>query len=153
MPLDERNIAQKIREEHEHMKEAMARIKGMIGAEIPAGGYAKWRMDLLWTLRDCCTDMQKHFDLEEEGGFMHDVLRVAPHRSSAVEKLEDEHEQIQEGLEAVLRDLKAVEEQDEEKIARVCSDIQAIFDLIATHEEEESDLMMSTYMQDEGGGD
>lgn len=153
MPLKESEIAARIKEEHERIKGEMKKIRTMIQAHVSREGFAKWRLDLLWLLRDFKTGLQRHFDLEEEGGFMSEVVRIAPHNLDAVKKLETEHAQMIVDLEGILEDLKNLENRDDLKLDRVRSRIGEFFALIESHEAAEGDLLESTYLQDEGMAD
>lgn len=153
MPLKESEIAEKIQEEHERIKGEMAKIRKMIQAHVSREGFAKWRLDLLWLLRDFKTGLQRHFDLEEEGGFMDEVVRIAPHNWDAVKKLETEHRQMTVDVDGILEDLKNLEDQDDLKLDQIRARIGEFFAFIESHEAAEGDLLESTYLQDEGMAD
>jgi len=153
MPLKEKEIAAKIREEHERIKQDMKKINTLAGAHVSQEGYAKWRLDLIWLLRDFKNALQKHFDLEEEGGFMTDVVKIAPQNINAVQKLETEHETMNAMMEEILTSLKDQEEKDDLKLEALRQRIGEFFEVLESHEAAEGDLIESTYLQDEGMAD
>lgn len=153
MPLKEKEIAAKIREEHERIKQDMKKIKTLSSAHVSQEGYAKWRLDLIWLLRDFKNALQKHFDLEEEGGFMTDVVKIAPQNINAVQKLETEHETMNAMMEEILTSLKDQEEKDDVKLEALRQRIGEFFEVLESHEAAEGDLIESTYLQDEGMAD
>lgn len=153
MPLKESEIAGKIREEHERIKGEMNKIRQMIRAHVSREGFAKWRMDLLWLLRDFQNTLRKHFDLEEEGGFMADVVKVAPQHLGVVRRLESEHEKMMASLDEISESLKNQNEKDDLKLEEVRRRIGEFFALLESHEAAEGDLMETTYLQDEGMAD
>ncbi len=153
MPLKAQEIAAKIKEEHQHIKQEIANVSRVVNKDVAADEFPRWRLDLLWLLRDFQNDMQKHFDLEEEGGFMSDVLQVAPQNMNAVKKLEEEHEQILNDLQQILADLKALSEKDDAKLELIRKNINDLFALLHHHEETEGELIVNTYLQDEGSVD
>lgn len=153
MPLKEKEIAAKIQEEHERIKQDMKKINTLTGAFVSREGYAKWRLDLIWLLRDFKNALQKHFDLEEEGGFMTDVVKIAPQNISAVQKLESEHETMNAMMEEILTSLKDQKEKDDLKLEALRQCIGEFFEVLESHEAAEGDLIESTYLQDEGMAD
>lgn len=153
MPLKEKEIAAKIREEHERIKQDMKKINTLSSAHVSQEGYAKWRLDLIWLLRDFKNALQKHFDLEEEGGFMTDVVKIAPQNINAVQKLETEHETMNAMMEEILTSLKDQEEKDDLKLKALRQRIGEFFEVLESHEAAEGDLIESTYLQDEGMAD
>ena len=153
MSIDQKEFAAKIQEEHDHLKDEMKRIRKMTNCEFSDGEFDSWRLDLVWLLRDFHNDLEKHFDLEEEGGFMSDILAIAPQHSHTVEKLESEHQQMLVKLEDAISQLKAIEIKNTEKIEAACQTIHEMLEILTTHEAAEGDLIESTYLNDYGGGD
>ncbi len=153
MPLSKKDITTRVQEEHGHLKQEMEKIWQLIDAEVSKDEFVQWRMDLLFLLRDFHNDLQKHFDLEEEGGFMSDIVRVAPQHTHAVAQLYEEHQQMSSGLNTILADLKALTTMERTEFNRIRSQIEDFLTLLKTHEAAEGNLMVSTYLQDEGSGD
>ncbi len=151
IPIEER--ADKIREEHEFLKGEMGKLNYMICETVTPENFPKWRLDLLWLLRDFLNHLQKHFDLEEDGGFMSDILDVAPHKQHAVEKLATEHEEMVKSFSGIIASLKSLQEKDDDRIADICERIQVAVEMLKAHESAEGELIESTYLQDEGAGD
>jgi hypothetical protein len=136
MSLKESEIAERIREEHERIKQQMQKVNTMINAHVSQEGFPKWRLDLLWLLREFKNDLHKHFDLEEEGGFMNEVVKLAPQYLKAVRRLETEHEAMIIYLDEILIALKKLSQQDDMKL-----------------EAAEGNLIETTYLQDDGMAD
>ncbi len=153
MPLPTNEIAARIHREHEHIKQGMRKIRKMMDGKVSIADYPAWRMDFLWLLRDFGNDLQKHFDLEEEGGFMEAVLRLAPEHSNAVEHLREEHEKMIADLDKVIKTLKAAQDYDKETITKICREVDDVLVALTAHEAAEGNLMEATYLMDYGGGD
>ncbi|RMG39349.1 MAG: hypothetical protein D6732_04285, partial [Methanobacteriota archaeon] len=114
MPLTPKERAEKIREAHHHLKQEMANINQMICENVTEENFEQWRLDLLWRLRDFLNHLQKHFDLEEEGGFMSDIVLIAPHQKRMVDKLADEHEKMVDDFTRIISKLKKLQEKDDD---------------------------------------
>ncbi len=149
----DKKIAQAIHDEHEAIKTEMDKLREMIATSPAQEAFAEWKLELLMLLRDFESDLQKHFDLEEEGGFMKDVLDKAPQKWHAVSQLKTEHEAINEEMSNILKELKAAENAKDLKVDYVRDKLNEVLDLIVAHEMAENDLLNSTYLQDDGMGD
>jgi hypothetical protein len=153
MPLKESEIAERIREEHERIKQQMKKINTMINAHVSQEGFPKWRLDFLWLLRDFKNDLHKHFDLEEEGGFMTEVVSLAPQHLNVVRQLEDEHQAMIASMDEILTALKSRAQKDDLKLDNLRRQITDLFGVLEKHEIAEGDLIESTYLQDDGMAD
>ena len=153
MPLNKNIIADKIHEEHEYLKKEMNTIREMMNCDITAAEFPKWRLEFIWLMRDFYNDLQKHFDLEEEGGFMSDVVRIAPQHIGAIDKLEMEHHKIAKDLEGIIHHLKHMETLSEQKMSLICQDVENLLALLAEHEAAEGRIIETAYLMDYGGGD
>lgn len=153
MPLSTHEIASRIHDEHEHIKQEMRKIRKMMNCEVSAADYPVWRMDFLWLLRDFYNDLQKHFDLEEEGGFMADVIRLAPEHCNAVEHLRKEHESMAIAVDNVIKTLKSARDYHPETIAKICREVDDVLLALTAHEATEGHLIEAAYLMDYGGGD
>lgn len=72
-------MQKKVEKERVLLNKAFREIKLTIMQKITAEEFQHWRLEFLWQLRDFKNSLPKHFDLDEEGGFMRDILKVAPH--------------------------------------------------------------------------
>lgn len=153
MPLPKSEIANRIHDEHDYLKKEMRKIRSMMNCEVSAEDFPKWRMDFMWLLRDFSNDLQKHFDLEEEGGFMSDVIRLAPQHLPAVERLEAQHRTITANLNQVIDALKGMTTLDSTTMQNICKNVDDLLIMLAEHEAAEGDIMETTFLLDYGGGD
>ena len=153
MPLKRKEIASKIHEEHKYLKQEMQKIRGMMNCDVSEKDFSKWRMDFIWILRDFFNDLQKHFDLEEEGGFMNEIITFAPRHVNAIERLEAEHLIITGKLNGIIGSLKKMDTLKQDQMAAVCGHVEELLTLLAEHEAAESDIIETAYLQDLGGGD
>ncbi len=153
MPLSKNEIANRVHDEHEYLKKEMRKIRSMMNCDVTVEDYPKWRLDFLWLLRDFSNALQRHFDLEEEGGFMNDVVRLAPQHLPAVQRLEAQHRTITANLNQVIDALKTMESLDNATMQNACKDVDNLLILLAEHEAAEGDILETTYLLDYGGGD
>ncbi|MFQ5568440.1 MAG: hemerythrin domain-containing protein [Rhodothermales bacterium] len=153
MEKHEAVIAARIEDDHRRLKQSMDAMVAEIAREISPEEYATWKLDILSKLRDFQNQVLKHFDLEEENGFLDDVLRLAPQHRRRVERLEKEHRKINADLNHIVSVVKNVESPTSVKIERVREQLRALIEVFEAHESAEHDLMQSVYYQDYGVGD
>lgn len=148
-----RTVASMVERDHELLHAGMHNLAGAIAAPVPGEGFAAWKLDLLWKLRDFQNQLQKHFDLEEESAFKSELLRLAPQVAGQLDHLEDEHRRFMRDLTSVLDYLKSMERSDSPAIQAVRSGFAAIVLGLEEHEGEERTLIQDVFYQDYGVGD
>ncbi|MFQ5823029.1 MAG: hemerythrin domain-containing protein [bacterium] len=150
MPLKKSDIASQIEKEHECIKRDMVDIKMDVMKEVSPKNFPDWRLEFIWRLRDFKTHLLKHFDLEEEGGFMNEILSEAPEAMNQVKKLEAEHGQIVSDLDRILSDLKEMQEKDISKLDGIRNCVIQLISTIRAHETAEDNLIQTVYYQEYG---
>lgn len=101
------------------------------------------------------TSFQRHFErvmsIEEEGGYMNEVLEAKPNFQSRVESLAGEHARFRARIRALLPALNSLSDWDEPRFHQVCDDLRALLDDVDSHNELETELLQESLMMDEGG--
>jgi len=147
------DVGAQLKEQHEYVKAEISKISEEISEEVVDAAFPSWRLKLLWQLRDFANNLYKHFDLEEEGGFMREVLDIAPQHQHAVKKLEAEHVTLATSLNQTVAEFKALSLPNHEKLGAIRSQLDKWFHSLRNHESVENELIMNTYLRDEGGND
>ena len=144
------NISSKVMDEHNILRENISTLSKKIEMEIPDDKYEDWRLEFMWQLRDFRNHCLKHFDFEELGGFMKDVLNDAPETITVVNKLEDDHTKIIKELDDILDDLKSQEIKETEHLEKLKSNVKHLIIKLKAHEKAENDLIQKVYSQEYG---
>jgi len=144
-------IANQVEEEHKGINQDIGEIKLAVMKEVSPEDFANWRLEFIWQLRDFKNRLLRHFDLEEEGGFMKDVLSAAPESQPKVSELKAEHRQFSKSLEKIMHTLKAMHKKDSEKLEQTRIELDEIIATLQKHEEEEHRLLQRTYFREYGG--
>ena len=147
MARQKTDIAIQVEKEHECIQRDMRRLKQEVTKELSFDDFPDWRLEFLWRMRDFRLHVLKHIDLEEEGGFMHEILEEAPEVFNAVKNLEDEHEDIIKRMDEILQTLRHMEFKDDDKISAVRDKVLRLIKIIHDHEDEESELIQKAYYQ------
>ncbi len=150
MSLKKSDIAVQIEQEHACLKRDMVDIKETVTREVAEKEFPDWKLEFMWRLRDFKNHLSKHFDLEEEGGFMKEILTEKPEAMSKVKKLEAEHNQILSDLDGILKDLKMMDVRDFSKIEDIRNRVTQLVSTIHAHESAEQELMQAVYCQEYG---
>ncbi len=139
------DVGREIREEHERLASLLRRLQ-----EDVAAFCSSWA-SLREELRVFKDHLRRHFELEEEGGFMEEVLRRWPHATSRVEALRAEHERLLREAEDLLEASgRATEGQPMDAWAATC---HRFLSAIREHEWRENRLIQEVFCLDVGGGD
>jgi hypothetical protein len=122
--------------------------------KMPADdAFFGWKLKMLWQLRDFHNQLQKHFDLEEHGGYNAELTRMAPQLLPQIEHLEEDHLKISSDLCHIVDVLKGIYRVDSAKMSRVGDRTKELIQFIRDHEAAEHAIIQEAYYQDYGVGD
>ena len=144
-------ILAKVEHDHENIKHDMGKLSITLDQEVSESEFADWRLEFLWQMRDFKNRLLKHFDLEEEGGFMTEVVTAAPHTERKVRDLKNEHARIILNLDNILACLKGLRHTEVERLDAIRESIRDLMSTLREHEEEEHILMQKAYNREYGG--
>lgn len=153
MAQERSEITTAIEKDHEELRHAMNAIAEYARSHFTLDGFRERKMELLLRLRDFQNHLLKHFDLEEEGGFMEDIVKIAPHSANEVERLEREHEKFLSDLRQILNDVKRASNPESSSFVAARRHLEELFSLMDDHEARERELLQVSYLQDLGTGD
>lgn len=149
----DKDLARRVEEDHRNLHTSLDSLDGVFEKHCEKGGFAVWKLDLLWQLRDFQNQLQKHFDLEEDGGYNADLIRLAPHLAPQIGNLEEDHRKIISDLNHILDVLKSVVDGESPTLARVQERVEGLVIFIREHESKEHAIIQEAYYQDYGVGD
>jgi len=150
--MNPREIAQWMREEHAAVEELADKIGARVAA-IPRVGLAAWISETAAHLEAFYRHLCRHFELEQEGGYLEAVTDRSPALSPDVDRLRHEHDEIDRILTAIHRDLVAATEQDRIITEDCCCRLQNLLRYLRDHEEREDLMMISAFTNDLGTKD
>ena len=133
MLKSDQELARRIEKDHEDLKSSISRIEVIFDQQAEAEDFSSWKIDLLWQLRDFLNQLQKHFDLEEDGGYNTDLVLVAPHLAPQVAHLEEDHRKITSDLNHILDIVKRIDNERSSMLPRVRERIDSSKVLISHH--------------------
>ena len=141
----------RVEEEHQQLKQEMAVLKLFAMREVLNEDFDDWRLEFVWQLRDFKNRLLKHFDLEEEGGFMHEVLAVSPQSQHDVEQLKDEHLAFSKEMDRVIESVRSMRVRNPELLQLVRVNLNEIILNLRNHENDEHRLIQRAFYREYGG--
>lgn len=139
--------------EHEHITDRLRALQDELDVTVPGEDFATWKFSFLMQLRDFQMVLLKHFDFEEEGGFLSEILRVAPRLSYRLGEVEAEHRKIGSQLAHLIAEFKRMDCLTEPRHLRLRARTKALGEILHAHEATERELIQSAYYDDFGAGD
>lgn len=147
------SVAQMVEHDHEVLHQTLHELADYLAAPPPEEGFSAWKLDLLWQLRDFQNSLQKHFDLEEEGAYKVELLRLAPQFAGQIDHLEEEHRKIILDMTHILDTVKGIYTPDNPVMDRVRERFRKVVECLEEHESQERTLIQDVFYQDYGVGD
>lgn len=145
-------IAEWVREEHLRVHKAVYELHAHL-AIPPSGAGAIWLTNLREGFAKLCTHLRNHMAMEENGGYMKNVMKHRPTLSRKVEKLLHEHRELDRLMREVDASLAEMTPQDKLLIRHAIARIGMFLSYVDHHKEEEENLVMYAFTTDLGAGD
>ena len=132
----------------EHIKQALLVT---LNWQAPSISMPRKLSSLQFTIKS----FQRHFDrvisIEDEGGYMLDVLECKPYMEERIEQLARDHVRFRERLRKLIPELNDIKEWDEPRFEQVCEDLRSLIAAIDRHNEQEVELLQESMLVDDGG--
>lgn len=141
-----------VESDHKALLRALAELETAF-REPELAKFDEWKLERLWQLRDFLNLLQKHFDLEETGGFNAKMSRMAPHLCARIEQLEEDHRKISSDLNHIIDVMKGTRQTDSAKLERIQQRVEELVQFIRSHEAAETDVIQEAFYQEMGLGD
>jgi hemerythrin-like domain-containing protein len=132
----------------EHIKQALLVT---LNWQAPVVSMPRKLSSLQFTMKS----FQRHFDrvisIEEEGGYMGDVVDCKPYLQSRIDGLTKDHARFRERLRKLTPELNDIKEWEEPRFNDVCNDLRQLVEDIDHHNLKEVELLQESFSVDDGG--
>ena len=132
----------------DHVKQA---LRVTINWEAPVVSMPRKLSSLQFTIKS----FQRHFErvitIEEEGGYMNDVVVAKPYFQNRIDQLERDHAKFRCRLRKLLPELNDIKEWEEPRFEKVCDDLRELLDDVDRHDLGEVELLQECLLMDDGG--
>lgn len=142
------SIERQIIEEHAELNRNIGELKMTIMEKVLTKDFPDWRVQFVGRLRDLKQKLSKHFEFEEQGGFMKELADEAPQCLGYVKELEVDHRKILADLDGVLTDIRALNVQDDHKLQNIFDRLSGIMKTLHHHEITEDELLQDTFSKE-----
>ena len=132
----------------EHIKQA---LRVTINWQAPAVSMPRKLSSLQFTIKSFQRHFERVISIEEEGGYMADVLDEKPYFQSRIDQLAGDHARFRERLRQLLPELNDIKEWDEPRFHQVCDELRALLDDVDLHDAREVELLQESLLLDDGG--
>ncbi len=150
--MNDHQIARQTREEHRKLDQEIELLTLRLCPRSEVS-LKTWFAHCTEHFRHFHTQLRRHMELEEYGGFLKAVRERRPTLAREVEVLRDQHRDMLKvctAIEEFLEDCRVPTAADE---ARVRSDIEQLLASLEAHEQQENRLVQQVFVQDIGSGD
>jgi hypothetical protein len=136
--------------QHAYIKKDLEILKNEIMKDVAPEDFREWKLAYMWQLRDFWNTLSKHFDYEEESGFMSEIINEAPENLKTATQLRHEHEDIVHNLDEIILEIKSMDQLDHIRMDNIRERLILFISTIHGHETAENELIQRVYCQEYG---
>jgi hemerythrin-like domain-containing protein len=132
----------------EHIKQALLVT---LNWQAPSVSMPRKLSSMQFTIKS----FQRHFDrvisIEEEGGYMADVVDAKPYMQERIDLLQRDHSRFRDRLRKLMPELNDIKEWEEPRFYQVCDDLRTLINDVDRHNQREVELLQESMLVDDGG--
>jgi hypothetical protein len=132
----------------EHVKQA---LRVTINWQAPVVSMPRKLSSLQFTIKSFKRHLERVISIEEEGGYMNEVVDAKPYLQSRIDRLERDHKTFRSRLKALTAELSDINEWEEPRFDRVCVELRELLDDVDRHDMGEVELLQESLLMDDGG--
>jgi hypothetical protein len=131
-----------------HIKDAMRVTLNWVAPDV---SIPRKLSSLQFTIKSLHRHLERVMAIEEEGGYMADVLDGKPYLQDRIDYLADDHARFRVCLRQLMTDLHGLDEWDQPRFCDLCDELSALLDEIDHHDAQEVALLQESFVIDDGG--
>ena len=131
-----------------HIKQA---LRVTLEWQAPAVSMPRKLSSLQFTIKSFQRHLERVMCLEEEGGYMAEVLDSRPHFQPRIDQLASDHARFRARLQELIPELNDISEWEEPRFDEVCRDLRTLLNEVDRHDEQEIELLQESMLFDDGG--
>ncbi len=132
----------------EHIKQA---LRVTINWHAPTVSMPRKLSSLQFTIKSFQRHLERVISIEEEGGYMNEVIDAKPYFQDRIERLEKDHARFRGRLRQLMPELNDIKEWEEPRFEQVCDDLRQLLDDVDRHDLREVELLQESLLMDDGG--
>jgi hemerythrin-like domain-containing protein len=150
MPATNVSIASQLKKEHAYIHEITKKIEKLVAVIKPQRPALEWGSSLLENLSSLREHLEKHFEFEETGGFMEEVMKALPNISPQVESLRRDHQILTFEINDLYRRAERLILDSGPTSREIGEDIKHFLHSLREHERKENALVLHVFLDDVG---
>ncbi len=131
-----------------HIKQA---LRVTLDWQAPSVSMPRKLSSLQFTIKSFQRHLERVITMEEEGGYMADVLDVRPHYQERIDGLASDHDRFRARLKGLKAEADSTSEWEEPRFNEVCDNLRVLLDDVDRHDEREIELLQESMLCDDGG--
>ena len=147
-----RELAQWMREEHAKVDDLVHLVRKHISVP-PRGDRSRWILEARACFHRLSEHLSTHMALEEDGGYMKEVLERQPTLEREVTRLLHEHGEMSKLMLQIQTALDELAPDDHLLVGDCCGRVSIFLSYVERHEERENHLVLCVFTQDMGTKD
>jgi hemerythrin-like domain-containing protein len=132
----------------EHVKQA---LRVTIHWEAPVVSMPRKLSSLQFTIKSFKRHLERVISIEEEGGYMNEVVDAKPYLQNRIDRLERDHNTFRNRLRKLTSELNDVKEWEEPRFDQLCEELRKLLDDVDRHDLGEVELLQESLLLDDGG--
>jgi hypothetical protein len=137
--------------EHQVLNHVKQALRVMLDWDAPEVSMPRKLSSLQFTMKSFRRHLERVMSIEEEGGYLDEVLSVKPNLQSRIESLGRDHARFRSRIRQIVPQLDALSEWQEGRFVGLCDEIRQLLDDIDVHDAGEIDLLQESMLMDDGG--
>ena len=132
----------------EHVKQA---LRVTLDWQAPVVSMPRKLSSVQFTAKSFQRHLERLMCIEEEGGYMREVLDVQPNLQNRIERLATDHARFRAGICELVPHLDSLNEWDEARFEELSNHLRALLDDVDRHDAQEVELLEESLWLDVGG--
>lgn len=132
----------------EHIKQALLVT---LNWQAPSVSMPRKLSSLQFTIKS----FQRHFErvvsIENEGGYMADIVDTKPYLQDRIDQLEADHARFRDRLRKLIPELNDIKEWEDSRFNSVCAELRSLIADVDRHNMAEGELLQESMLTDDGG--
>ncbi len=145
-------IAEQALEAHRQLDEEIEELRAAMDAEIGERSNA-WLAQAVESFRRFHTNLRRHIEIEESGGFLEPVVQRRPTLTPQVDQLMHEHREMVECCEGLEHDMHSADKVEPADVDALRGRVHDLLVALQKHEHTENAIVQDVFSQDIGTGD
>lgn len=132
----------------EHIKQA---LRVTINWQAPVVSMPRKLSSLQFTIKSFQRHLERVISIEEEGGYMTDVVDAKPYFQDRIDQLVHDHARFRDRLRRLIPELNDIKEWEEPRFNQVCDELRTLLDDVDQHDVREVEMLQESLLMDDGG--